>query len=44
MKKIEIVNCTVRKDIKFVFFGKFVTALVQKQKQMMKPLQTSKIS
>ena len=30
MTKIESLNCTIRKDINFVFFRKFVTVLAQK--------------
>ena len=32
-KKIENLNYTVGKDINFVFFGKFVTALAQKRRK-----------
>ena len=36
MTKIENLNGTIRKDINFVFFGKFLTVLVQKFKKKCK--------
>ena len=33
MTKTEILNCTIGKNINFVFFRKFVTVLVQKLKK-----------